>query len=65
MVGIQGIPERFIKGLKKAEKYLELAKEIAAFAVGDPNYEFVAYNPNEEALPHSSDEIEGADTSHS
>jgi ADP-ribosylglycohydrolase len=59
MVGLEGIPERFIKGLNKSKQYLTLAEEIAGFAAGDPGYEMVKYNPNEESLPHSSDEIEG------
>ncbi len=61
MVGIDGIPERFINGLNQGEKYLELAQQIADFAVGDSGYEMVQYNPNDEALPHSADEIEGTE----
>ena len=60
MAGLEGIPERFINGLKKSKQYLELAQQIAGFAAGEPGYEMVQYNPNEEALPHSSDEIEGS-----
>ncbi len=59
MVGLEGIPERFINGLKKSKKYFELAQLIAGFAAVDPDYEMIQYNPNEESLPHSSDEIEG------
>ncbi|MEM7115783.1 MAG: ADP-ribosylglycohydrolase family protein [Chloroflexota bacterium] len=55
MVGIQGIPEKFISGLNKGEKYLKLAQEISDFAVGNPNYQFVDYNPNDDSLPHSAD----------
>jgi ADP-ribosyl-[dinitrogen reductase] hydrolase len=61
MVGLEGIPEKFIKGLNQSEKYIELARQIASFAVGSANYEVTEYNPNIDALPHSADEIEGSD----
>lgn len=60
MVGIEGIPERFITGLSKGKMILELATQIAEFSVGESAYEFSAYNPNDDALPHSADLIEGA-----
>ena len=60
MVGLEGIPERFSNGLNKCEQYLKLARKISGFVAGDPGYEMVQYNPNEESLPHSSDEIEGS-----
>ena len=59
MVGVQGIPERLVKGFNKGEKILELAQNIAEFGAGESAYEFADYNPNDDALPHSSDEIEG------
>jgi ADP-ribosyl-[dinitrogen reductase] hydrolase len=60
MVGIEGIPERFIKGLKQGEKYLKLANDIADFAVGASDYNIVQYDPGSDSLPHSSDEIKGS-----
>ena len=59
MVGVQGIPKRFIHGLNHGEKILALAQSIAEFAVGESNYLFADYNPNDDALPHSSDEMIG------
>jgi ADP-ribosyl-[dinitrogen reductase] hydrolase len=59
MVGLQGIPERFISGLKKADKYLRFAEKVADFAVGQSDYEGVLYNPTDDGLPHSADEFSG------
>jgi ADP-ribosyl-[dinitrogen reductase] hydrolase len=61
MAGINGIPKRFVTGLNKGEHYLKLAREVATFTIGDSNYDYIQYNPNDNALPHSADEIEGAE----
>jgi ADP-ribosyl-[dinitrogen reductase] hydrolase len=61
MVGIDGIPERFIKGLSLGEKYLKLANDIADFAVGASDYKIVQYDPGVDSLPHSSDTIKGSE----
>ena len=55
MVGIQGISEHFSKGPTMSDQYLDLAGQIAKFAIGEPDHDFAAYNPNVDALPHSAD----------
>ena len=55
MVGVKGIPERFISGLSKGEEYLGFAERIAEFATGNSGYQQADYNPTDDGLPHSAD----------